>query len=175
MWFYGMKFFWDLAGDVATDETYRSMTFVFYYNIFSTITGLPFSIYSVFVLEEKHGFNKQTVPFYIKDQIKSFVVGQVIMLPLVAAIIKIIHWGGDYFFVYLWVFVLLFTVFMMIVYPEFIAPLFDKYTPLPEGDLRGKIEELAASIDFPLYKLFVVEGSKRSSHSNAYFYGFFKV
>ena len=58
---------------------------------------------------------------------------------------------------------------------EFIAPLFDKYRPLPEGELRTKIEELAASIHFPLYKLFVVEGSKRSSHSNAYFYGFFKV
>merc|ERR1719283_328512 len=96
------------------------------------------------------------------------------MLPLVAAIIKIVQWGGDYFFVYLWLFVVAFTLFMMIVYPEFIAPLFDKYVPLPEGELRTEIEQLAASIEFPLYKLFVVEGSKRSSHSNAYFYGFFK-
>merc|ERR1719191_285926 len=62
---------------------------------------------------------------------------------------------------------------MMIIYPEFIAPLFDKYVPLPEGELKTEIESLAASIEFPLYKLFVVEGSKRSSHSNAYFYGFF--
>merc|ERR1712060_688342 len=76
--------------------------------------------------------------------------------------------------VYLWVFVTVFSLFMLIVYPEFIAPLFDKYTPLPEGQLRKDIEGLAASIEFPLYKLFVVEGSKRSSHSNAYFYGFFK-
>jgi STE24 endopeptidase len=105
---------------------------------------------------------------------KKFAVGQVIMLPLVAAIIKIIHWGGDFFFVYLWCFIFVFTIFMMIVYPTFIAPLFDRYTPLPDGDLRKKIEDLASSIDFPLYKLFVVEGSKRSSHSNAYFYGFFK-
>ena len=96
------------------------------------------------------------------------------MLPLVAAIIKIVYWGGDFFFLYLWAFVVGFTLFMMILYPEFIAPLFDKYTPLPEGELRTEIEKLAASIDFPLYKLFVVEGSKRSSHSNAYFYGFFK-
>jgi len=57
---------------------------------------------------------------------------------------------------------------------EFIAPLFDKYTPLPEGELRTEIEALAGEINFPLYKLFVVEGSKRSSHSNAYFYGFFR-
>lgn len=63
---------------------------------------------------------------------------------------------------------------MMIIYPEFIAPLFDKYTPLPNGELKTKIEELAASVNFPLYKLFIVEGSKRSSHSNAYLYGFHK-
>ena len=68
MWFYGMKFFWDLAGGVATDETYCSMVFVFYYNIFSLVIGIPFSVYSTFVLEERHGFNKQTVPFYVKDQ-----------------------------------------------------------------------------------------------------------
>ena len=63
---------------------------------------------------------------------------------------------------------------LVTVYADFIAPLFDKYTPLPDGQLRSQIEALAASIDFPLKKLFVVEGSKRSSHSNAYFYGFFK-
>lgn len=66
------------------------------------------------------------------------------------------------------------TFFFMTIYPDLIAPLFDKYTPLPEGDLRTQIETLAASIDFPLKKLYVVEGSKRSSHSNAYFYGFMK-
>merc|ERR1712168_1532508 len=110
----------------------------------------------------------------IKDQIKKFIVSQAITFPLLAAVMKIVYWGGDYFFVYLWAFVVGFSLFMLIVYPEFIAPLFDKYTPLPEGQLRKDIEGLAASIEFPLYKLFVVEGSKRSSHSNAYFYGFFK-
>merc|ERR1719244_1058414 len=64
--------------------------------------------------------------------------------------------------------------FLMTVYPDYIAPLFDKYTPMPEGELRQGIEDLAASVEFPLYKLYVVQGSKRSSHSNAYFYGFYK-
>ena len=81
------------------------------------------------------------------------------MLPLVAAVIKIIHWGGDYFFLYLWGFFVVFMLFMMVIYPEFIAPLFDRYVALPDGDLRTKIEDLAASIEFPLYKLFVVEVS----------------
>ena len=150
------------------------MIFVLLMNVFNTFIGLPFSIYSTFVLEEKHGFNQQTPLFYTKDQIKKFFISQIITLPLVAAVIKIVYWGGEFFFIYLWAFVVGFTLFMMILYPEFIAPLFDKYTPLPDGDLRTQIEKLAASINFPLYKLFVVEGSKRSSHSNAYFYGFFK-
>merc|ERR1712226_1688604 len=102
-----------------------------------------------------------------------FCIGQIITFPLVAVIIKIIQSGGEYFFIYLWLFTVAFTLFMMVIYPEFIAPLFDKYIPLPEGELRKAIEDLAASIEFPLYKLFVVERSKRSSHSNAYFYGFF--
>jgi STE24 endopeptidase len=79
---------------------------------------------------------------------------------MVAVIIQIIQAGGDYFFVYLWLFVTAFTLFMMVIYPEFIAPLFDRYVPLPEGDLRKQIEELASSIEFPLYKLYVVEGEK---------------
>merc|ERR1712098_169350 len=151
-----------------------SLLFSFYMSIFSTITGLPFSIYSTFVVEERHGFNKQTPGFYAKDQVKKFVVGQVIQTPILAGIIKIVFWGGDYFFIYLWVFAVLMTLFLMTIYPDLIAPLFDKYVPMPDGDLRSQIEALAASVEFPLYKLYVVLGSKRSSHSNAYFYGFFK-
>jgi len=181
IWVFAYKYMWDLALNInrqtgfldEDSEIYRSMTFMVVSNVLSTIIFMPFTVYSTFVLEEKHGFNKQTPLFFVKDQIKKFFVMQAIMLPLVAAIIKIVHWGGDYFFVYLWAFVVAFSLFMLIVYPEFIAPLFDKYVPLPEGELKTQIEELAASIEFPLYKLFVVEGSKRSSHSNAYFYGFF--
>ena len=125
----------DVIG-LGDSEIYQSLMFLLIFNLFSTVINLPFSVYGTFVLEEKHGFNQQTALFYIKDQIKSFFIGQAIMLPLVAAIIKIIYWGGTYFFVYLWAFVTVFSLFMLIVYPEFIAPLFDKYTPLPEGQLR---------------------------------------
>jgi len=179
--FFAHKYLWNLSQSInqktgyldPESEIYRSMTFILLSNVMSTVIFMPFSVYSTFVLEEKHGFNKQTVGFFVKDQIKKFIIGQLIMLPLIAVIVKIVQWGGEYFFVYLWLFVVAFTLFMMIVYPEFIAPLFDKYVPLPEGELKTEIESLAASIEFPLYKLFVVEGSKRSSHSNAYFYGFF--
>ena len=99
-------------------------------------SGLPFSIYRVFVLEQRHGFNKQTPTFYAKDQIKKFVIGQIIQSPILAAVIKIVYLGGDYFFIYLWMFAVLITLFLMTVYPDFIAPMFDKYTPMPEGQLR---------------------------------------
>lgn len=82
-----------------------------------------------------------------------------ISLPLVAAVIFIVQSGGDYFFLYLWSFVTLVIVLLMTVYPDYIAPLFDKYSPLPEGELKSDIEKLAASIEFPLKKLYVVEGT----------------
>ena len=95
-------------------------------------------------------------------------------MPLVCAMVWIVKNGGDYFVLHLWVFTVVMSLLLMILYPEFIAPLFDKYTPLPEGDLKKRIEGLASSVGFPLYKLYIVEGSLRSSHSNAYLYGFYK-
>lgn len=181
IWFMGYKLFWGYAEDTLTylgqdpvGEVSTSLVFTLYLSLFSTITSLPFTVYSTFVVEERHGFNKQTPAFFARDQVKKFVVSQVVQAPILVGVIKIVTLGGDYFFVYLWVFAVLMTLFLMTIYPDFIAPLFDKYTPMPEGELKGQIEALASSISFPLYKLYVVEGSKRSSHSNAYFYGFFK-
>ncbi|KZC06235.1 PREDICTED: CAAX prenyl protease 1 homolog [Dufourea novaeangliae] len=156
------------------NEILLSGIYILITNVIHDVVGLPLTIYNTFVIEEKHGFNKETPLFFIKDQLLKFLVAQIIVLPLGFGIIWIIENGGDYFFLYLWVFLVVVTVFMMILYPEVIAPLFDKYIPLPDGDLKTKIEALAASVDFPLYKLFIVEGSKRSSHSNAYLYGFHK-
>merc|ERR1719458_2057842 len=175
LWVLGYRLFWGwaldsleaLGQDAADSEILTSLLFTLYLSI-------PSTIYSTFVVEENHGFNKQTPGFFAVDQVKKFLVGQAIQAPILAGVIKIVYWGGDYFFVYLWGFVVLITLFLMTIYPDLIAPLFDKYTPMPEGELKGQIESLAASISFPLYKLYVVEGSKRSSHSNAYFYGFFK-
>ncbi|XP_054271932.1 CAAX prenyl protease 1 homolog [Macrosteles quadrilineatus] len=178
--FDGLFLFWVQAGGLlklcglSQNEILRSAAFLLIMNTFNTISSLPISIYHHFVLEETHGFNKQTAGFYIKDKIKGYVVSQVISMPLIAAIVWIVKAGGEYFFVYLWLFAMLITFFLLTIYPDYIAPLFDKYTPLPDGELKTRIEQLAASIGFPLYKLYVVEGSKRSVHSNAYFFGFFK-
>lgn len=145
--------------------------------ILSTINDiifLPFKVYFTFVVEQAYGFNKETPLFFVKDQLLKFIVHQIIVVPLLCAVIWIIKSGGEYCFLYLWIFLIVAALFLMIIYPEVIAPIFDKYTPLPNGDLKTKIEALAASINYPLYKIFIVENSKRSSHSNAYLYGFYK-
>lgn len=160
------RFNWD-----DRNEIYISCIFMIILNSINLFKELPFKIYGTFVLEEKHGFNKQTPIFFIKDQIKGFVVGQLISIPISCAVIYIVQRGGDYFFVWLWLFTGILTLVLMTLYPVFIAPLFDKYSPLEVGPLRTSIEELAAKLKFPLAQLYVVEGSKRSAHSNAYFYG----
>jgi STE24 endopeptidase len=155
-------------------EVTTSMLYMTIVILFMFVEGLPWSVYYHFILEERHGFNKQTATFFIKDTLKGIILSFVLALPLTAAILHIIHWGGPHFYVYVWSFVFLFSIFMMFIYPDFIAPLFDRYVTLPEGELKTEIETMAASIQFPLTKLYVVEGSKRSNHSNAYLYGFWK-
>ena len=101
--------------------------------IFSQVTNLPWSLYYTFVIEQRHGFNKQTIGFYFKDMIKKFVIMTAISVPILALLIYIIRIGGDYFFIYAWLFVTIVSLVFVTVYADFIAPLFDKYTPLEEG------------------------------------------
>jgi len=153
-------------------EIWCSMLYVVYISLYSFVDSFPWSLFRNFVIEERYGFNKQTLGFFIKDKIKSLVVGLFIGLPITAGLLTIMKLGGDYFYLYAYVFTLIISLSMMFIYPEYIAPLFDRYESFPEGELRSKIEALAAEISFPLKKLLVVEGSKRSAHSNAYFFGF---
>lgn len=159
---------WD--GEVST-----SCIWLFLLSTASTIIDLPLTVYHTFILEEKYGFNKQTVRFFIWDKIKAFILNQVLTLSISSVAIVIVKYGGDWFFVWLWLVVCILVVVLLTIYPLLIAPLFDKYTPLPDGDLRTEIEKLASDLNFPLAQLYVVEGSKRSAHSNAYFYGLFKT
>ncbi|CDP08773.1 unnamed protein product [Coffea canephora] len=162
-----------LAGLDAENEIFHTLAFLAGVTFWSQITDLPFSLYSTFVIEARHGFNKQTIWLFFRDMIKGIALAVVIGPPIVAAIIVIVQKGGPYLAIYLWGFMFVLSLVMMTLYPILIAPLFNKFTPLPDGELRAKIESLASSLKFPLKKLFVVDGSTRSSHSNAYMYGFF--
>ncbi|XP_074832618.1 CAAX prenyl protease 1 homolog isoform X1 [Carettochelys insculpta] len=177
----GIPFLWKVSGQISGHagfgleyEIIQSLVFLLLATLFSAVTGLPWSLYNTFVIEEKHGFNQQTLGFFFKDAIKKFIVTQCILLPVTSLLLYIIKIGGDYFFIYAWLFTLVVSLVLVTIYADYIAPLFDKFIPLPEGELKQAIEIMAKSIDFPLTKVYVVEGSKRSSHSNAYFYGFFK-
>lgn len=177
----GIPFLWKVSGILTARsgfgpeyEISQSLVFLMLATLFSALTGLPWSLYNTFVIEEKHGFNQQTLGFFLKDALKKFAVTQCILLPVTSLLLYIIKIGGDYFFIYAWLFTLIVSLILVTIYADYIAPLFDKFTPLPDGELKSEIESMAKSIYFPLTKVYVVEGSKRSSHSNAYFYGFFK-
>lgn len=137
----------------------------------SSVLELPSSLYSTFVIEERFGFNKQTVGLFFSDFVKEQLLSAAILSPVMAGILKIINYFGDKFFYYVWVFMLTFQVIMIAVYPTLIQPLFNKVTPLEDGKLKESIESLARQVKFPLHKLYVIDGSRRSAHSNAYFYG----
>lgn len=180
LYFGVLAFFWrqaenivDYVGLDRSNEILVTCAFLAILIAEGFVKDMPFKIYSTFVLEERHGFNKQTVGFFIKDNIKSLILNVLISMPIISCIIYIVQVGGDYFFVWLWVFISVIMLVLMTIYPVFIAPIFDKFRPLDDGPLRKSIESLAASVNFPLTQLYVVEGSRRSAHSNAYFYGMF--
>ncbi|XP_073867268.1 CAAX prenyl protease 1 homolog isoform X3 [Macaca fascicularis] len=162
--FGGIPYLWRLSGRFCgyagfgpEYEITQSLVFLLLATLFSALTGLPWSLYNTFVIEEKHGFNQQTLGFFMKDAIKKFVVTQCILLPVSSLLLYIIKIGGDYFFIYAWLFTLVVSLVLVTIYADYIAPLFDKFTPLPEGKLKEEIEVMAKSIDFPLTKVYVVE------------------
>lgn len=176
-----LPFMWTVSGRAltalgvdATNEIYLAIMLLTLTSVRDTLVGLPFALYSTFVVEARHGFNKQTIGLFFMDKLKGFVLFMVIGFPLTAGLIFVIRWGGEHFYLYVWGFLFAFSLVMLTLYPVLIMPLFNKFTPLEEGELRTRIEALASSLHFPLTKLFVCDGSKRSSHSNAYFFGFFK-
>jgi len=172
---------WKISGNILENfgygseyEIIHSLVFLGLSMVYETVLHLPFGLYHTFVIEEKHGFNKQTLGSYLLDQIKMMLVGVVLGVPAISALIQIIKWGGPQFYIYVWLFLLAFSLFVLTLYPTLIAPLFNKFTPLEEGELKTNIEKLASSINYPLYRLLEMDGSKRSGHSNAYFFGFWK-
>ncbi len=137
----------------------------------SSIISLPFSVYSTFVIEEKFGFNKTTVKTFILDMVKGAVLSAVIGIPIGALIIWFYYALGDYFWITAWAVMTVFSLFMTMFAASWIMPLFNKFTPLEEGELRTAIEEYCNKVGFKLTNLFVMDGSKRSGKSNAFFSG----
>ncbi len=174
-WFYGGFNFLDqwLRGFPFSELTY-GLLFIGILVIAKSIISLPFSIYSTFVIEEQFGFNKTSPKTFVLDLLKGMLLGALIGIPLLAGILAFFMYAGDWAWLYAWAAVTLFSLVMQYVAPTWIMPLFNKFTPLEEGELRNEIEEYTEKVDFNLSGLFVIDGSKRSSKSNAFFTGFGK-
>ncbi|MEX0966705.1 MAG: M48 family metallopeptidase [Bacteroidia bacterium] len=140
--------------------------------IASDLLGLPFSLYNTFVIEEKYGFNRTTVKIFIVDKLKGYLLAILIGGLLMAAILWFILETGQDFWLYAWLIAAAFIVFANFFYTSLIIPLFNKLSPLEEGELREKIVAYAESVNFPLKNILVMDSSKRSSKGNAFFSGF---
>ncbi|PWZ01711.1 hypothetical protein BCV70DRAFT_199146 [Testicularia cyperi] len=168
---------WTVAGKVllhfgqSDTEIPRSIVWMVILFVLREVPSMPLTLYRNFVIEERHGFNKMTIRTFVTDTIKEWALGFVIGVPLISALLFIIRWAGSSFVAYVVLFLFSFQIVAMVLYPTVIQPLFNKLTPLPDGALRDRVVALASTLKFPLSKLYVIDGSKRSSHSNAYFFG----
>lgn len=134
--------------------------------------GMPFSLYRQFKLEAKFGFNRMTPKLFVTDTIKGILIGAALGLPLIAAVLWLMAEAGEFWWVWAWGLWSVFNLLVLFIFPTWIAPLFNKFTPLEDKALAQQIQELAQRCGFSLNGLFVMDGSKRSAHGNAYFTGF---
>ncbi|UZJ38349.1 M48 family metallopeptidase [Prosthecochloris sp. SCSIO W1103] len=175
--------FWFAGGFNFLDSMVRGLDFsslvtgILYIGILLFLQGLvslPFSIYQTFVLEEKYGFNKTTPLTFVSDKLKGVLLGLLLGTPVLAGLLWFFENSGSLAWVWAWVAVAFFGFVLQYVAPTVIMPLFNKFTPLEDGELKSAIMGYAKSVDFPLSGIFVIDGSKRSSKANAFFTGFGK-
>jgi STE24 endopeptidase len=139
--------------------------------IVSDVLTSPFQLYSTFVIEEKYGFNKTTGKIFITDKLKGYLLSALIGAPLISVLIYLIQYIGPNFWIWFALIAAAFVLLANMFYTSLILPLFNKLTPLPDGDLKMQIEAFSKKINFPLDNIFVIDGSKRSKKANAFFSG----
>jgi STE24 endopeptidase len=150
------------------------LSFGFVLMILSWITDIPFDYYDTFVIEKKFGFNKTTLHTFITDKLKGFALAVVIGVPLISVILVVYKYAQSWFWLLAWIVLSVFSLVFAFFYSEWIVPIFNKQTPLEEGELRSAIEVFAQKASFPIQNIYIIDGSKRSTKSNAYFTGFGK-
>jgi len=170
--FDGFAYVDELARSYSNNDIVIALIFFGIIMMGSDILGSPFSYYKTFVIEEKFGFNKTTKKTYILDKIKGLIMTAILGGGILSLIIWFFQLTGKNFWLYAWGLVTVFSVFMNMFYSKLIVPLFNKQTPLEDGELKDSITEYADKVGFKLDKIFVIDGSKRSTKANAYFSGF---
>jgi len=170
----GLEFLNRFAMTFGRSEISTGLVFFGLLGLISSVLALPHSLYFTFVIEEKYGFNKTTLKTYIMDRLKGAVLAVVIGGPIAWSILKIMEKLGNAWWVYAFVFLTIVQLLLIFIYPTFIAPIFNKFSPLQEGEVKEKIVHLLERCGFKSSGLFVMDASTRSGHGNAYFTGFGK-
>ncbi len=154
-------------GSVGTGLVFFALISVVFY-----LVSLPFNLYSTFVVEQKYGFNKMTWKLWVQDLGKGMLLSVVIGTPVLAGILWFMdRYLQGFWWLYVWVLLALVQLFITSIFPVFVVPLFNKLTPLPEGDMKQRILALANEVRFSVSGIYTMDGSKRSTHSNAFFAG----
>ena len=175
--------FWLFGGFNWLDQIVREwelhviLSGVLYIGLLGTayiVINLPFSIYRTFVIEAHFGFNKTTWGTFVMDRVKALGLAIVLGAPILAAVLAFFEYGGDFAWLYAWVAITIVMLGIQFIAPTWIMPLFNKFTPLEPGELRDSILDYAKSVNFTVNNILVMDGSKRSSKSNAFFTGFGK-
>jgi len=160
-----------LALSVSTNPILTALVFFGILLLASDLLTTPFSVYDTFVIEEKFGFNKTTPKTFVLDKLKGYLLGAIIGGGLLSLIIYIYQLTTTSFWIYAWLVISSFSVFMVLFYSNLIVPLFNKQSPLTEGELKSAIEDFSDQVGFKFDNIYVIDGSKRSTKANAYFTG----
>ena len=171
----GLFIIHQFAVALFSDRYAQGLAFVAAVAVVSSVISIPFSWYRTFNIEARFGFNKITVRLYLLDALKGLLLSAAIGIPLLLIVFWLMEKMGSLWWLYVWLVWLGFSLTMLAIYPNFIAPLFNKFNPLADASLKERIEALLARCGFAASGLFVMDGSKRSSHGNAYFTGFGKT
>lgn len=158
-----------------SDSLWHGMALIFSVVALLSIVEIPFSYYRTFVIEQQYGFNKMTRAMFFADLVKKYVLGALLGAPLLLSVLWLMEKAGDNWWFYTWLIWIGFNLFLLAVYPNWIAPLFNKFSLLENDSLKVRIENLLQKCGFESSGLFVMDGSRRSSHGNAYFTGFGKT
>ena len=171
LWFGGFGWLDEFVRQYTEHPIWMALMFFGILFIASDIINLPFSIYAVFGIEERFGFNKMTPKTFVLDKVKGYLLTAIVGGGILSLIIYFYYWAGDYFWLVAWVAVSIISLFFTMFYTSVLVPIFNKLRPLEEGELRNSIESYAEKVKFPLKNTFVIDGSKRSTKANAYFSG----
>ena len=171
----GIQFIADLCNGWFSAPLTQGMATIVAVLLLSSLLEAPFSLYRTFVIEARFGFNKMTFALYLKDALKGLLIGAILGLPLLFSVLWLMERMGEYWWLYVWLAWMVLNLLILFIYPTFIAPLFNKFTPLQDEALKARIAALLGKCGFTAQGLFVMDGSKRSAHGNAYFTGFGKT